>query len=81
MGYGARALQALNSYYSGEYFNFDESVQKERSYPSAAAIDPVRPLYRYLQNFTDLLEEYRSSNRQTYYPRSIRHASSSTASI
>ncbi|KAI9448800.1 DUF699-domain-containing protein [Lactarius psammicola] len=39
MGYGARALQALNAYYSGEYFNLDESAKPEVSYPDAAAID------------------------------------------
>jgi N-acetyltransferase 10 len=27
MGYGARALQALNAYYSGEYFNLDETAK------------------------------------------------------
>lgn len=42
MGYGARALQALNTYYSGEYFNLDESAKPEVSYPNAAAIDDVR---------------------------------------
>ncbi|EJC97851.1 DUF699-domain-containing protein [Fomitiporia mediterranea MF3/22] len=39
MGYGARALQALNSYYSGEYFNLDETIREERSYPNPAAFD------------------------------------------
>lgn len=39
MGYGARALQALNSFYSGEYFNLDETSQPEPSYPDPAAID------------------------------------------
>ncbi|KAI0059576.1 DUF699-domain-containing protein [Artomyces pyxidatus] len=39
MGYGARALKALNSYYSGEYFNLDEAPKGEESYPDAAAID------------------------------------------
>jgi len=32
MGYGARALQALNAYYSGEYFNLDESAKADVSY-------------------------------------------------
>lgn len=41
MGYGARALQALNSYYSGEYFSLDESMREDQSYPDAAAFDPV----------------------------------------
>ncbi|KAI0916897.1 N-acetyltransferase 10 [Taiwanofungus camphoratus] len=39
MGYGARALQALNSFYSGEYFNLDEGPAPEPSYPDPAAID------------------------------------------
>ncbi|EMD40168.1 hypothetical protein CERSUDRAFT_46607 [Gelatoporia subvermispora B] len=42
MGYGARALQALNSYYSGEYFNVDEAPSSEQSYPNPAAVDEVR---------------------------------------
>src|SRR5438105_4107702 len=41
MGYGSRALQALNSFYSGEYFNLDESSKPEVHYPDGAAIDPV----------------------------------------
>lgn len=32
MGYGARALQALNSYYSGEYFNVEEEDRMEPAY-------------------------------------------------
>lgn len=42
MGYGARALQALNSFYSGEYFNLDENLPDEPSYPDPSAIDKVR---------------------------------------
>lgn len=43
MGYGSRAIQALNAFYSGEYFNLDESGPRvETEYPDAAAIDPVR---------------------------------------
>ncbi len=41
MGYGARALKALNSYYSGEYLNLDESMREEPVYPNAATFDPV----------------------------------------
>lgn len=41
MGYGARALQALNSFYSGEYFNLDETPIDEPSYPNVAKVDPV----------------------------------------
>ncbi|OCB85081.1 DUF699-domain-containing protein [Sanghuangporus baumii] len=39
MGYGARALQTLNSYYSGEYFDLDESTREEYSYPNPAQFD------------------------------------------
>jgi len=46
MGYGARALQALNAYYSGEYLNLDEESREEPSYPDASAVDDVYlPLY------------------------------------
>ncbi|KAF8811910.1 DUF699-domain-containing protein [Phlegmacium glaucopus] len=41
MGYGSRSLQALNMFYSGEYFNLDESASKpETEYPDPSAIDP-----------------------------------------
>ncbi|VDC00414.1 unnamed protein product [Peniophora sp. CBMAI 1063] len=39
MGYGRRALDALNAYYSGEYFSLDESVREEAMYPDAAAVE------------------------------------------
>ncbi|KAF8587760.1 DUF699-domain-containing protein [Ramaria rubella] len=44
MGYGARALQALNSFYNGEYFNVDEAdlpenAEVSRSFASASKID------------------------------------------
>ncbi|KAL9711453.1 hypothetical protein Ac2012v2_005998 [Leucoagaricus gongylophorus] len=44
MGYGSRALQALNSFYSGEYFNLDESNKPEPSYHDVATIDPSETL-------------------------------------
>ncbi|KAG9220365.1 hypothetical protein CCMSSC00406_0006630 [Pleurotus cornucopiae] len=44
MGYGARALQALNSFYSGEYFNLDETPIDEPSYPNVAKVDPSATL-------------------------------------
>ncbi|KAG6857245.1 hypothetical protein H0H87_007078 [Tephrocybe sp. NHM501043] len=40
MGYGSRALQALNSFYSGELFSLDELAQNEESYPDATRVDP-----------------------------------------
>lgn len=42
MGYGSKALRALNSFYSGEYFNLDEAPSEEHSYPDPATIDEVR---------------------------------------
>ncbi|KAF8269189.1 DUF699-domain-containing protein [Lactarius quietus] len=45
MGYGARALQALNVYYFGEYFNLDESAKPEVSYPNAVAVDDSVTLF------------------------------------
>ncbi|PPQ91881.1 hypothetical protein CVT25_000756 [Psilocybe cyanescens] len=40
MGYGSRALKALNSFYSGEYFNLDESAKPEAQYPDPSAVEP-----------------------------------------
>ncbi|KAI0695980.1 GNAT acetyltransferase 2-domain-containing protein [Cytidiella melzeri] len=39
MGYGARALQALNSFYSGEYFSLDEAMKAKESYPDHSFVD------------------------------------------
>ncbi|KAF9048951.1 DUF699-domain-containing protein [Panaeolus papilionaceus] len=39
MGYGSRALEALNSFYSGEYFNLNENPLPEPKYPNAVAVD------------------------------------------
>ncbi|KAL0961275.1 hypothetical protein HGRIS_006236 [Hohenbuehelia grisea] len=44
MGYGARALKALNAFYSGEYFSLDEASRPEPSYPNARSIDPSATL-------------------------------------
>ncbi|KAJ7222857.1 DUF699-domain-containing protein [Mycena haematopus] len=41
MGYGSRALEALNSFYSGEYYNFDEAESAAPSYPNLGAFDPA----------------------------------------
>ena len=41
MGYGARAMQALNAFYSGQYFNLDEAIEAEQSYPEPSRIDEV----------------------------------------
>ncbi|THH28263.1 hypothetical protein EUX98_g5927 [Antrodiella citrinella] len=39
MGYGARALKCLNSFYSGEYLNLDESMIPDQLYPDPTQID------------------------------------------
>lgn len=41
MGYGARALQALNAYYSGEYFNLDETGKVDVAYSDIVAVNKV----------------------------------------
>ena len=41
MGYGSRALQALNAYYSGEYFNVDEAEKAEEAYPDPTVVAEV----------------------------------------
>lgn len=47
MGYGARALEALNAFYNGEYFNVDETPAPDtegeisRSFARASNIDDV----------------------------------------
>ena len=41
MGYGSRALQALNSFYSGECLSLDESSKQDTEYPDPTAIEPV----------------------------------------
>jgi hypothetical protein len=45
MGYGARALKALNAYYSGEYLGLQEDVVREPTYADAGRIDPVSHHY------------------------------------
>ncbi|KAI0032794.1 GNAT acetyltransferase 2-domain-containing protein [Vararia minispora EC-137] len=59
MGYGARALQALNAYFSGEYFNLDEADKGEPSYPDASAQDTTlltdKPTVRAAEDMPPLL--------------------------
>jgi N-acetyltransferase 10 len=47
MGYGSRALKALNSFYSGEYFNLvsENTLTNEPSYPDATSIDDVSTVF------------------------------------
>jgi len=49
MGYGSRALDCLNAFYSGEYLNLDEVAKHDRltrALKDEAMLDPVclRPL-------------------------------------
>lgn len=53
MGYGSRAISALNSFYSGEYFNLDEASKPERTYPDAVAVDKVSPTLFSLLSLAD----------------------------
>lgn len=41
MGYGSRALQCLNAYYSGEYVDLSEHEQAEPVYQNPNAVDKV----------------------------------------
>jgi len=42
MGYRSRALEALDSFYSDEYFNLDETPKPDMHYPNPSEIDPIR---------------------------------------
>lgn len=47
MGYGARAIEALNSFYTGELYNFDDAAEgaglgEGESFAQAAKVGPVR---------------------------------------
>ncbi|KAG5338546.1 hypothetical protein C0989_007110 [Termitomyces sp. Mn162] len=44
MGYGSRALQVLNSYYSGELFSLDEGVVNDEAYVNTARVEPETDL-------------------------------------
>lgn len=41
MGYGSRALKALNAYYSGEIINVEEEVRVEPEYPFPGKVNKV----------------------------------------
>ena len=41
MGYGSRALKALNAYYSGEIMNVEEEVRVEPEYPFPGKVGKV----------------------------------------
>ena len=41
MGYGSRALKALNAYYSGEIMNVEEETRAEPEYPFPGKVDKV----------------------------------------
>lgn len=66
MGYGSRALEALDEFYTGKYFNLNESETQEPSYKNTASFISVRiqtrrPIYSILfaffQDADDLLTE------------------------
>ena len=60
MGYGSRALQALNSFYSGEYFNLDETISSQPSYPDAAAVDKALSVSFPYELYADVISVYGS---------------------
>jgi len=65
MGYGARALEALNAYYSGEYFNLDET-KMDVAHSDIATINEVcQKLCRHLLN---KLTVHQSTTLHTDHP-------------
>ncbi|KAJ2913890.1 hypothetical protein MD484_g6524, partial [Candolleomyces efflorescens] len=44
MGYGSRAIQALNEYFSGEYVSLDEEAKEEVEYSGVGVVDPSADL-------------------------------------
>lgn len=67
MGYGSRALKALNEFYSGEYFNLSEASQVEPSYPDVTTIDAVR-LFLAMQSGRLVLMYLQTTTLQTDLP-------------
>lgn len=46
MGYGARALESLNSFYSGELYNFEDApADLGESFADAAKVAPVSTVF------------------------------------
>ena len=43
MGYGSRAIEALNSFYTGDLYNFDDApmADSSESFEQAAKVAPV----------------------------------------
>ena len=47
MGYGSRAIESLNAFYSGEFFNVDDVPNDlGESFESAAKVRPVSAINR-----------------------------------
>lgn len=60
MGYGSRALKALNAYYSGEIVSVDEETRAEPEYPFPGKVGKVRGVFHkeeFLSKSTDLLTD------------------------
>ena len=76
MGYGARALQALNAYYSGEYFNLDETAKVDAAYSDIAAINEVCQNHAAISKEAYLSLVRHASHRQSYCQISHFYASS-----
>jgi hypothetical protein len=51
MGYGSRALKALDSFYNGEYFNLDEVPDETQEEDYRPRIDSVR-IHPFAPNFS-----------------------------
>lgn len=45
MGYGSRAIEALNAFYTGHLYNFDDAQpDTSESFAEAAKVGPVRKI-------------------------------------
>lgn len=76
MGYGSRALQILNSYYSAEMFNLDEAVVEEEVYANVSKVDLVSrlPSAVTMARLNMTSSGHRPSERQSKYSCPFRHA-------
>ena len=67
MGYGSRALKALNAYYSGEVMSVDEETRAEPGYPFPGNVGKVR-VARFKRVFFLMVGEVDgSAHRRTFY--------------
>jgi N-acetyltransferase 10 len=77
MGYGSRALQALNSFYKGEYLDLEETSPPELT----TASDSVCPYFPETSSIPDRLPACQSAHRQTNDPAGYHDASTAASTL